>query len=452
MQLTFLGATATVTGSKFLLQSGSKNVLVDCGLFQGHKELRERNWQAFPFLPASLDALLLTHAHIDHSGYIPRLVGDGFTGPIYSSAATADLCAILLPDSGRIQEDDAAAANRYGYTRHNPALPLYTEADAHAALKSFKAIGFGKPTRVADEFTATLSRSGHILGSSFIQVTEDDGTSILFSGDIGRPNSPVMNPPARLQDADHIVLESTYGNRLHGTDDPAEQIAEVVRRTAARGGTVLIPAFAVGRTQDLMFHLHALKQTKRIPDLPVFLDSPMAINATDLLVKHRNDHRLSPQECAAMCAAVRYARSTEESKAIAALVMPKIIISASGMATGGRVLHHLKHYLGDARNTVLLAGYQAPGTRGDRLARGESSLKIHGKEWPVRVEIAQLDTMSAHADYSEILDWLRNFRSPPRNVFITHGEPAAAEAMRQHIVDTFGWEAVVPAQGACVTL
>lgn len=220
MQLTFLGATGTVTGSKFLLQSGGNNVLVDCGLFQGHKELRERNWQAFPLQPKSLDALLLTHAHIDHSGYIPRLVGDGFTGPIYSSVATADLCAILLPDSGRIQEDDAAAANRYGYTRHKPALPLYTEAEAHAALTSFKAIAFGKPTRVADALTVTLSRSGHILGSSFVEATEDDGTSILFFGDIGRPNSPVMNPPARLQNADYIVLESTYGNRLHGTDDP----------------------------------------------------------------------------------------------------------------------------------------------------------------------------------------------------------------------------------------
>jgi metallo-beta-lactamase family protein len=452
MQLTFLGATATVTGSKYLLQSEGKNVLVDCGLFQGRKELRERNWQAFPFLPASLDALLLTHAHIDHSGYIPRLVGDGFTGPIYCSAATADLCAILLPDSGHIQEDDAAAANRYGYSRHTPALPLYTEADAYAALTSLNVIGFGKPTRVADEFTITLSRSGHILGSSFIHATDNERTSILFSGDIGRSNSPVMKPPAHLQDADYIVLESTYGNRLHGTDDAAEQIADVVRRTAARGGTVLIPAFAVGRTQDLLFHLHALKQTKRIPDLPVFLDSPMAINATDLLVKHRNEHRLSPQACAAMCAAVHYARSTGDSKAIAGIVMPKIILSASGMATGGRVLHHLKHYLGDANNTVLLAGYQAPGTRGERLARGETSLKIHGKEWPVRAEIAQLDTMSAHADYSEILNWLRNFRSAPRKVFITHGEPEAAEAMRQHIVDTFGWTAVVPTQGDCVTL
>ena len=447
MRLTFLGASETVTGSKFLLGTGDKRFLVDCGLFQGQKELRERNWQALPFNPAELNALLLTHAHIDHSGYIPRLVRDGFKGPIYCSEATADLCAILLPDSGHIQEDDAAAANRYGYARHRPALPLYTEAEARAALNFFKPIGFGQPHRLADELSFTLSRAGHILGASFIHVACGDGTSILFTGDIGRQNSPVMKEPARLQEADYIVIESTYGDRLHGSEDPTEQIGDVVRRTAGRGGTLVVPAFAVGRTQDLIYHLHVLKCTKRIPDVPVFLDSPMAIDATELLIKHRNEHRLSPQECAAVCAVARYTRSVEDSKAINAISMPKIILSASGMATGGRVLHHLKHYLGDIRNTVLLAGYQAPGTRGDRLARGETTLKIHGQDWPVRAEIVQLDTMSAHADYIEILAWLRNFRVPPRKVFVTHGEPAAAESMRQHIADTFGWQAVVPAQG-----
>jgi metallo-beta-lactamase family protein len=447
MRLTFLGATETVTGSKFLLESGGNRFLVDCGLYQGLKDLRERNWQAPPFDPDAVDAILLTHAHIDHSGYIPRLVRDGFKGPIFCSAATADLCAILLPDCGHIQEDDAAAANRYGYSRHEPALPLYTEVEARAALGQFRHVGFGQPHRLGDELTFTLSRAGHILGASFIHVTGGDGASILFSGDIGRENSPVMKPPARIQDADYIVVESTYGDRLHGSQDPTEQIGDVVRRTAARGGTIVIPAFAVGRTQDLLFYLHALKCAKRIPDIPVFLDSPMAIDATELLIRHKNEHRLSQRDCAAVCAVARYTRSVEDSKAINASPMPKIILSASGMATGGRVLHHLKHYLGDYRNTVLLAGYQAPGTRGDRLVRGEKSLKIHGQDWPVLAEIVQLDTMSAHADYAGILEWLRNFRSPPRRLFVTHGEKQAALGMRQHIQDTFGWDAVVPSYG-----
>lgn len=447
MRLTFLGAVETVTGSKFLLEADGKRVLVDCGLFQGRKELREYNWQAPPFRPSSLNAVLLTHAHIDHSGYVPRLVRDGFSGPVYGSEATVDLCEILLPDSGRIQEDDAAAANRYGYSKHEPALPLYTEEDARAALPSLKPVGFGTPHRLADGLKFTLSRSGHILGSSFIQVTDSEGTSILFTGDIGRAASPVMKPPARMQETDILVLESTYGDRAHGTENPADQLEVIIRRTAARGGTLVVPAFAVGRTQDLMYYLHTLKRDKRIPDIPVFLDSPMAIDVTALLVKHKNEHRLSPGECAAMCKSVNYARSVEDSKAINANAMPKIIVSASGMATGGRVLHHLKLYVGDPRNTVLLAGYQAPGTRGDRLVRGETTLKIHGQDWPVKAEIVQLDTMSAHADYVEILDWLKNFRKPPRQVFITHGEPEAAEAMRRHIVETFKWNVVVPKYG-----
>jgi len=452
MRLTFLGATETVTGSKYLLECEGTRFLVDCGLYQGQKFLRERNWENLPFVPSALDAVLLTHAHIDHSGYIPRLVRDGFKGPIYFSEATADLCGILLPDCGRIQEDDAEGANRYGYSRHRPALPLYTEEDARAALESLKPVGFGNPHEIAPRLRFTLSRSGHILGSSFVQINDADGSSILFSGDIGRPSSPLMKPPAQMQDADYLVLESTYGDRLHGVEDPAAQIGEVVRRTAARGGTIVVPAFAVGRTQDLLYHLYRLKKDRQIPDIPVFLDSPMAIDATGVLVRHKNEHRLSPQECAAVCAIARTTRSVDESKAIRTSPMPKIILSASGMATGGRVLHHLKEYVGDPRHTVLLAGYQAPGTRGDRLVRGEPTLKIHGQDWPVRCEVVQLDTMSAHADYSEILDWLRHFRKPPRQTFITHGVPAAAEAMRQHIDDTFGWNALVPKYGEAVTL
>lgn len=448
MRLTFLGAAGTVTGSKYLLETGERTILVDCGLFQGSKELRERNWQDVPFDLARLDAVLLTHAHIDHSGFIPRLVKSGFHGAVYCSQATADLCAILLPDSGRIQEDDAESANRYGYSRHKPALPLYTEAEARVSLQQFRPIVFGVPFELGGDLSVTLSRAGHILGASFVHLSAGDGTTMLFSGDIGRPDGPLMKRPAVLQDADYIVLESTYGNRRHGSEDTGKQIGDIIRRTAARGGSVVVPAFAVGRTQDLLFHLHALKRDRQIPDLPVFLDSPMAIDATELLLRHSNEHRLSRQDCADVCAIARYTRTVEQSKAISATTMPKVIISASGMATGGRVLHHLKHLVGDPRNTVLLAGFQAAGTRGDRLARGERSLKIHGHDYPVQAEIAQLDTMSAHADYAEILDWLRNFRAPPRQVFITHGEPEAAEAMRAHIIETLGWQnVIVPTHG-----
>ncbi len=445
MKLTFLGATETVTGSKYLLEHQGQKFLIDCGLFQGNKDLRTRNWDDLPVPADSVRAILLTHAHLDHSGYIPRLVKSGFTGPVYCTHATMDLCGILLPDSGYIQEEDAAAANRYGWTKHAPALPLYTKAEAQASLPQFVAREFGTPYYLNDELHYTMHRAGHILGAAFIRV--DDGqNSILFSGDIGRLHNPVMKPPARMEDADYLVLESTYGDKLHDTDDPTDQIEQVVRRTIARGGSIIMPAFAVGRAQALLYHLYVLKQERRIPDVPVYLDSPMAIDATDLMMKHMNDHRLSPDECAAVCKTARYTRTAEESKAIngAHNNMPKIIIAASGMATGGRVLHHLKHYLGDPRSTILLAGFQAAGTRGDRLSRGESEIKIHGQMWPVAAEIVQMDNMSAHADYNEILSWLENFRRPPRRVFITHGEINAAQAMKRHIEEKFGWDAVIP--------
>ncbi len=449
MKLTFLGATETVTGSKYLLEHDNKKILIDCGLFQGPKDLRQRNWDGLPFRPAALDAVLLTHAHIDHSGYIPKLVMDGFGGAVYCSAATLDLCRILLPDSGHLQEEDAETANRYGYSRHHPALPLYTEKDARDSLRVFRTVGLGVPHALGDDLSFTLHRAGHIPGACFIQVTCGDGTSILFSGDIGRLHNPVMKPPAKIQKADYLVLESTYGDRLHNRDDPTDDIEVIVRRTAARGGTVVIPSFAVGRAQALLYHFYVLKQEKRIPDIPIYLDSPMAINATDLLSQHMNEHRLSPEECAAVCDVAIYTRTAEESKAINQNNhrnnMPKIIISASGMATGGRVLHHLKHYLGDPRNTILLAGFQAEGTRGDRLARGEKELKIHGTMWPVAAEIVKMDNMSAHADYAEILTWLENFTDTPRRVFITHGEKEAAGAMRDRVREKFGWDTIVPA-------
>lgn len=454
MKLTFMGAVGTVTGSRYLLEDDGKKILIDAGLFQGRKELRERNWAPPEFDPYDIDAMLLTHAHIDHSGYIPKLVKDGFSGPIYCTAATQDLCGILLPDSGHLQEEDADSANRHGYSRHEPALPLYTQADAEEALQYLHPVEFGKRYEIKGSVLGfTMYRAGHILGASFIRV--DDGmTSVLFGGDIGRLNNPVMKPPAKIQEADYLLVESTYGNRLHNTDDPTEDIYRIVRETAARGGTVVIPAFAVGRTQAILYHLYLLKKQGRIPDIPIFVDSPMAIKATALLSRHPADHRLPPDICHAIDSMTRYAQTTEESKAINSQNngMPKVIISASGMATGGRVLHHLKQYIGDPRHTILLAGFQAEGTRGDRLARGEKEISIHGQMWPVRAKIEKLDNMSAHADYNEILTWLGNFNAQPRRVFITHGEPDAAEAMRGHIETRFGWDAYVPQMGESVEL
>lgn len=451
MKLTFLGATGTVTGSKYLVQTHDRQLLVDAGLFQGMKDDRERNWAPPPFRPDQLDAVLLTHAHIDHSGYIPRLTTAGFSGPVHCSAATFDLCRIMLPDSGYLQEEDAKDANRYGYSKHHPALPLYTEQDARDALKQFSPVPFGQPQALSDEVRFTLHRAGHILGASFIRL-EEAGTSILFSGDIGRYHDPVTKPPAGIQDADTIVIESTYGDRLHDSTNPTDQIGEVIIRTIGRGGSVIIPAFAVGRAQALLYHLYRLKTEQRIPDLPVYLDSPMAIDATSLMHLHANDHRLTQEECAAMCAAAIYTASAEDSRAIAQNILPKVIISASGMATGGRILHHLKDCVGNPRNTILLAGFQAAGTRGDRLARGEKTLRIHGQDWPVKAEVVKIDSMSAHADSGELLRWLGGLSRPPRRVFITHGEPAAANSLKEKISERFGWEAVVPALGEMVEL
>ena len=445
MKLTFLGATGTVTGSKYLLEHAGKKNLIDCGLFQGLKELRLRNWEKLPVDPASIDAVVLTHAHIDHSGYIPLLVKHGFKGKIYCSEATFDFCSILLPDSGYLQEADAKQANRHIYTKHKPALPLYTQKDAEKSLKQFKAVDFGKPHEFKGGLTFTLSRSGHILGSAFVRVS-DGQSSILFSGDLGRPEDPVMKPPARLQGADYLVLESTYGDRLHQDSSPLDKLGEIIRNTAARGGSVIIPAFAVGRTQSILYYIYELKRTNAIPAvIPVFLDSPMAINATELLSKHKNDHRLSGKLCADVCHVARYVHTADESKALDHTNgMPAVIISASGMATGGRILHHLKYFIGDARNTILFTGYQAAGTRGARLVHGAREIKIHGQMWPVRAQVEELHNISAHADYSEILDWLGHFQAPPRQTFITHGEPNAAAALKLKIENQLGWKTVVP--------
>lgn len=443
MKISFLGATGTVTGSKYLIEHGRKKILVDCGLFQGYKELRLRNWNALPFDPQDLDAVLLTHAHIDHSGYIPLLVKQGFKRKIYCSEATYALCKILLPDSGYLHEEDARRANKYGYTKHKPAEPLYTEKEARFSLAQFHTLDFGKPFYLDEDLHFTMSRAGHILGSAFITLSGDNRT-ITFSGDLGRQNDPIMQPPAHLQQTDYLLIESTYGDRLHSTKDPLEEIGEVIRSTAAKGGTVVIPAFAVGRAQIMLYYIQELKKSGSIPDLPVFLDSPMAISATNLLCQFNNEHQLSKKACHDVCDSVTYTRTVEDSKRLDVSSMPSVIVSASGMATGGRVLHHLKRFITDSKHTILFTGYQAGGTRGDRIIKGEKEIKIHGQFHPVHARIENLDTLSAHADYEEILTWLRHIVKPPRKVFITHGEPRASLSLKEKIEKEFGWTVVIP--------
>lgn len=442
LTLTSLGAAGTVTGSKHLLEADGRRILVDCGMFQGLKVLRERNWAPLAIPPESIDAVVLTHAHLDHSGYLPKLVRDGFRGPVYCSSATADLCDILLKDSARIAENDAEYANRRGHTKHKPALPLYTVRDAEAALKQLKAIAFETETSVEGGAKMQLRRAGHILGAATVEFNWQ-GRGIVFSGDLGRYDDVFMPDPAPVNAADYVVVESTYGDRIHPKNDPMEALGAVVERTVRRGGTVVIPAFAVGRTQVLLYHLWMLKRAGRIQSVPIFLDSPMAINATELLCRHLDDHRFSAETCEQSCAIATYVRDVEDSKAIVSNPMPKIVIAGSGMATGGRVLHHIKAFGPEAKNTILFAGYQAVGTRGARLLAGETEIKMFGQWVPIRAEIANLPELSAHADAGEIIRWLRGFEKPPRRTFIVHGEPDASDALRVRIERELGWDAAV---------
>lgn len=442
-RLTFLGATGTVTGSRTLLESPSARVLVDCGLFQGLKQLRLRNWTPIPADPARLDCVILTHAHIDHSGYLPVLVRDGFRGRIHCSAATRDLCRILLPDAGRLQEEEAEYANRHGFSRHKPALPLYTEHDAMRCLEQFQPVPLHQPFRLGDGDSFRLLRAGHIVGASIAELTMA-GRKVVFSGDLGRPHDPIMSAPEGIASADYLVLESTYGNKRHNPVDPAQTLAEVIQRTAARGGVVVVPSFAVGRAQELLYYIHQLRQSGRIPDLPVYLNSPMAVDAGAVLRAHTSEHRLSPAQCDAVMKDVRVITSVEESKELNTRRGPMVIVAASGMATGGRVVHHLKSFAPDPKNTILLAGFQAAGTRGAALRDGAETVKIHGEYVPVRAEVVAMDNLSAHADADEILVWLDHFTRPPRRIFINHGEPVSADALRHRIEEEKGWDCTVP--------
>ena len=451
MNLAFLGAAGTVTGSKTLVTREGRQLLVDCGLFQGYKNLRLMNWEAFPFDPKRLDAVVLTHAHLDHSGALPLLVKHGFRGPVFASPGTIDVCGILLPDSGRLQEEDADYANRHHISKHKPALPLYTEDDAKRALRRLEPLPFEQRADVAGAFRLRLRPAGHILGASSVELTVND-TTVLFSGDLGRPDDSIMRAPTPIERADHVVVESTYGDRLHDTQDAELVLGDVIRRTAVRGGIVVIPAFAVGRAQSLLYAIWRLKSRAAIPDLPVFLNSPMAIDMTEIYHRHRAEHRLSVEECSGLCHVAKMVRSIEESRALVAQRHPAIIVSASGMATGGRVLHHLKALAPDHRNTIVFAGFQAGGTRGARIVAGEPSIRIHGEDVAVNAEVVSLPGMSAHADARQIVQWLATAPQSPRGIYLNHGEPAPADALRQRIERDLGWSATVPRLGQTVEI
>jgi metallo-beta-lactamase family protein len=448
VSITFLGGASTVTGSKYLVRHGRHTLLVDCGLFQGYKQLRLRNWNPLPVAPNQIDAVILTHAHLDHSGYLPLLAREGFRGHAWVTPGTRDLCGILLPDSGHIQEEDAAFANRHGFSKHTPALPLYTRKDAQASLKLLKTVDFGHSFEPMPGCRATFTHAGHILGAASL-LLEIAGRRILFSGDLGRSDDLVMNPPDRAPAADTVIIESTYGDRQHPDENVLAELGPALHRVAGRGGVAVIPVFAVGRAQEILHAIGLLKARGEIPaKLPVFLDSPMAIHSTHLFEHYPREHKLDAREARALTHCATMVNTPEESKALARHHGPMVILAASGMATGGRVLHHLALYAGSHRNMIVLTGFQAPGTRGASLAAGAESVRIHGKDVAIGAEVVQLQSASAHADAPQLLAWLRTLPQGPDQVYVVHGEIGAADALRQRIEHGLGWRALVPEHGA----
>ncbi|WP_225754281.1 MBL fold metallo-hydrolase RNA specificity domain-containing protein [Actinotalea sp. Marseille-Q4924] len=455
--LRFLGAAGTVTGSRFLVEWHGHRLLVDCGLYQGEREWRRRNWEPFPVDPASIDVVLLTHCHLDHSGWLPRLVRDGFTGSVCMTEGTAALTEIVLRDSARLNERDAAQARAGGWSRHDPPLPLYSAADAELAIRQFRAVPTGVPVDVADGARATFRPAGHVLGAASVrlEVGRAPGATVLFSGDLGRDDHPVLRRRAAPAAATTVVVESTYGDRTHPRVQPAhEPFADAIRRTVARGGSVLVPAFAVDRTELVLHALQAMRREGRIPRVPVYVDSPMALAALDVYRRPSLRPELRPDVPVPLVdlADVHAARTPEESMALNAPHVPCIVVSASGMATGGRVVHHLRHMLPDHRNAVVLTGYQAPGTRGRALRDGARELKVHGRYVPVRAEVVVDEEFSVHADADELVSWLRELPAPPAVVYVVHGEPEGSAALAARIRTELGWLAVVPRAGERVAL
>jgi len=448
-ELTFLGAARTVTGSKYLLDAGGSRVLFDCGLFQGLKELRQRNWEPFPVPPDSIHAIVLTHGHLDHVGYLPRLVAAGYRGTIFCTSGTADLCRLVLPDAARIQQEDARQANKHHYTKHEPALPLYTESDAFRALSQMHPVSYGSRLEIATGVTVEFTTAGHLLGSAFVTCTLGDGKRVLFGGDLGRFNRPVLPDPADAVAADIALVESTYGDRDHGADDDGEALAQVIRETAQANGKLIIPAFAIGRVEELLYWVRRLESAKKIPVLPVYVDSPMAVEALKFYtarVGELDPDMRPPQKDVSTFATARFQTiaSPQQSRELTASRRSAIVISSSGMATGGRVLHHLEAALPDPKNTVLFVGYQAEGTRGRQLVDGAREVKMHGRVVPVRARIAKIDSMSAHADRDEILRWLGTFPQPPGRLCLVHGEPGPMDALKLRIQDRLGWTVLTP--------
>lgn len=450
MKIHFLGAADTVTGSRHLVDLDGQRLLLDCGLFQGFKTWRERNWQPFPVPPASIDAVLLSHAHLDHSGYLPALVKQGFRGRIWCSAPTRDLAEVLLLDSAHLQEEDARRANRRGFSRHAPALPLYTVADAKKAIARLEPVAPGRSVKLG-AVTAGFTPVGHLLGACAVTLRGPDGT-LVFSGDLGRDDDLLMPAPQAIAQADVLLVESTYGNRLHPPEDVQARLGAIVRDTVRRGGSVLLPSFAVGRAQALLLVLQRLKAAGEIPaELPVFLDSPMAIAATTLYQRHRRALRIPAREATGLCDGVTLVDRAQDSEKLTRARYPAVIISASGMATGGRVLHHLKAMAPNPRHHIVFPGFQVAGTRGAKLVDGAPDVKIFGEYVAVKAEVSHLEGFSGHADADGLLRWLRGFERPPRQTFVVHGEPAASDALRSRIADQLGWRVGVPEHGSQVT-
>ncbi|QYG92228.1 MBL fold metallo-hydrolase [Iamia sp. SCSIO 61187] len=458
--LSFLGAAGTVTGSRFLIDTPGARVLIDAGMFQGLKGLRRRNWAPFPVDPSTIDAVAVTHAHVDHTGYLPALVRDGYAGPIHATHGTTALARIVLPDAGHLQEEEAAYANRKGFSKHHPARPLYTEADARVAVERFAPQPFHREVEVAPGVHLTMRPAGHILGSATISVRLADHRDrrIVFSGDLGRPQHPILRPPDPVGAADIVVMESTYGNRRHDDAGALDRLRDAIVTTVARGGTVVIPAFAVDRTEVVLFHLRELLAAGAIPEVPVFVDSPMALSALrvyrEAIARGETDvdPRLADRADAFGAGHITEIRDVERSKALADHVGPCIIVSASGMATGGRVVHHLARLLPDHRTTVLLVGFQAPGTRGRQLAEGARQVKMLGRYVPVRADVVDLAAFSVHADQGELVAWLDTADRPPDTVYLVHGEPDSAAALETVIGERDGWLAVTARDGERVRL
>jgi metallo-beta-lactamase family protein len=452
--LTFLGAARTVTGSKHLLEVDGQRILFDCGLFQGLKELRERNWSPLPIPPGTIDAVVLTHAHIDHTGWLPRLVAQGFKGPVYCTEGTADLCRLVLPDAAHIQEEDAKFANKRGFSKHHPALPLYTEEDAAEALSRLRPSRFKQKTSVGNGIEAEFINAGHLLGSSYVLVNRKDrsGGRILFGGDLGRYSRPILPDPSPGVDADVLLVESTYGDRVHAAEDGGEKLARIVTDTFARRGKVIVPAFAIGRVEELLYWLFKLEDEKRLPKLPIYVDSPMAIKGIEYYAARHDE--LDPEIAEIRRKLPRFTAisSARDSKALVENDAPAVIIASSGMATGGRVVHHLFAGLADPRNTVLFVGYQAAGTRGRQLLDGAKHVKMYGQHVPVHAKIEKIDGMSSHADAGEIIRWLRTFPRAPKTTYLVHGEVVAQDALKARIVKELGWTVEIPTHGQKVDL